>query len=72
MENQMDGKVTLEVTAETPEGKLVKTFNGTATRTGALSASNDDIAMVLNDVIDLVLKEIANDQELQTYMKERF
>ncbi len=72
MENQMDGKVTLEITAETPEGKLVKTFNGTATRTGALSASNDDIAMVLNDVIDLVLKEIANDQELQTYMKERF
>ena len=72
MENQMDGKVTLEVTAETPEGKLVKTFNGTATRTGALSASNDDIAMVLNDVINLVLKEIANDQELQTYMKERF
>ncbi len=36
MENQMDGKVTLEATAETPEGKLVKTFNGTATRTGAL------------------------------------
>lgn len=72
MENQMDGKVTLEVTAETPEGKLVKTFNGTAVRTGALSASNEDIALVLNDVINLVLTEIANDQELQTYMKERF
>lgn len=72
MENQMDGKVTLEVTAETPEGKLVKTFNGTATRTGALSASNDDISMVLNDVINLVLTEIANDPELQNYMKERF
>ncbi|PMM39716.1 YajG family lipoprotein [Vibrio splendidus] len=72
MENQMDGKVTLEVTAETPEGKLVKTFNGTATRTGSLSASNDDISMVLNDVINLVLTEIANDPELQNYMKERF
>lgn len=72
MENQMDGKVTLEVTAETPKGKLVKTYNGTAQRTGILSASNDEVEMVLNDVINLVLAEIANDQELQTYMKERF
>ena len=72
MENQIDGKVTLEVTAETPAGKLVKTFYGTAIRTAALSASNDDISMVLNDVINSVLSEIANDQELQTYMKERF
>ena len=72
MENQMDGKVTLEVTAETPQGKLVKTFNGTGVRTGTLSASNDDISMVLNDVINLVLADISNDQELQNYMKERF
>ncbi len=36
-------------------------------------ASNDDIAMVLNDVIDLVLKEIANDQEsYKLATKERF
>ncbi|MCZ8488068.1 hypothetical protein O9992_13340 [Vibrio lentus] len=36
----------MEVTAgKSTEGKLVKTFNGTATRTGALSASNDDISM---------------------------
>ncbi|MBW3698014.1 hypothetical protein EK599_20230 [Vibrio sp. T187] len=72
MENQMDGKVTLEVTAETPEGKLVKTFNGVAQRTGTLSASDEEIEKVLNDVINLVLAEIANDKELQNYMKERF
>ncbi|MGF1752385.1 YajG family lipoprotein [Vibrio makurazakiensis] len=72
MENEMDGKVTVEVTAETPKGKLVKTFNGVAQRSGTLSASNEEIEKVLNDVINLVFEEIANDKELQNYMKERF
>lgn len=72
MENTMDGKVVVEVTAETPQGKLVKTYTGTAKRTGALSASNQDIEVVLNDVVQLVLQEISKDRELQTYMQERF
>ncbi|NAX42162.1 MULTISPECIES: YajG family lipoprotein [unclassified Vibrio] len=72
MSNEMDGSVTLEITAETPKGKLVKTFNGTAKRSGTLSASNDEIEMVLNDVMNLVLKEIANDSELNGYLQERF
>ncbi|EPU0488196.1 YajG family lipoprotein [Vibrio cholerae] len=72
MENQMDGSVILEITAETPRGKLVKSYVGTAKRTGVLSASNDEIETVLNDVINKVLKEIANDAELQNYMQERF
>ncbi|ENM3739861.1 hypothetical protein ONZ68_000181 [Vibrio cholerae] len=72
MENQMDGSVILEITAETPRGKLVKSYVGTAKRTGVLSASNDEIETVLNDVINTVLKEIANDAELQNYMQERF
>ncbi len=71
MENQMDGSVVLEITAETPRGKLVKSYTGTAKRTGVLSASNDEIDTVLNDVINTVLKEIANDAELQNYMQER-
>ncbi|SDH68901.1 uncharacterized lipoprotein [Vibrio xiamenensis] len=72
MENQMDANLVLEVTAETPKGKLVKTYNGSAKRSGMLSASNDDIQAVLNDVMNLVLKEIASDSELQNYMKDRF
>ncbi|KLN67037.1 MULTISPECIES: YajG family lipoprotein [Vibrio] len=72
MENQMDGKVVLEITAETPQGKLVKTYTGTAKRTGVLSASNEEIEEVLNDVINLVLQEVSNDRELQNYMQERF
>ncbi|MFV0450276.1 MAG: YajG family lipoprotein [Vibrio sp.] len=72
MENEMNGKVLLQLTAETPKGKLVKSYTGTAKRTGALSASNEDIEQVLNDVVNLVLKEISSDTELQNYMKERF
>ncbi|USD64706.1 YajG family lipoprotein [Vibrio sp. SCSIO 43136] len=72
MENAMDAEVVLQLTAETPKGKFVKTYTGTGTKTGAMAASNDEIAMVLNDVINLVLEEIANDQELIAYMKERF
>jgi uncharacterized lipoprotein len=72
MENEMDGKVVIEITAENPQGKLVKTYTGTAKRTGALSASNEDIEVVLSDVVNLVLQEVANDRELQNYMQERF
>lgn len=72
MENEMDGKVVVEITAETPQGKLVKTYTGTAKRTGALSASNEEIETVLNDVVNLVLQEVSNDRELQNYMQERF
>ncbi|MFB9133373.1 YajG family lipoprotein [Vibrio sp. AK197] len=72
LENQMDANLVLEVTAETPKGKLVKTYTGTASRNGMMSASNEEIQSVLNDVMNLVLEEIANDNELQNYMKERF
>jgi uncharacterized lipoprotein len=72
MENDMTANVVLEVTAENAKGKLVKTYSGTAKRSGLMSASNDDIETVLNDTVNLVLKEIANDKELQDYMKERF
>lgn len=72
MSNDMAAEVVLVLTAETPTGKLIRTYNGTAKRSGALSASNDDIQLVLNDVLNLVLEKIANDEELQNYMAERF
>ncbi len=72
MENEMDAKVVVEVTAENPQGRLVKTYTGTAKRSGTLSASDSDIEQTLNDVISLTLKEIANDPELRNYMQERF
>lgn len=72
MSNEMDAKVTLQITAETPEGKLVKTFNGTASKSGTFSASDAEIEQVINNITNLVLAEIATDKELNSYMKERF
>ncbi len=72
MSNEMHAKITLQLTAETPAGKLVKTFNGTASKTGTFSASDAQIEEVLNDITRLVLADIANDPELNGYMKERF
>ena len=72
MKNEMTARAVIKVTAETPAGKMVKTYNGKAHRTGAFSASDAAIEEVLNDVSNLVLKEIAYDQELMSYMKERF
>lgn len=72
MESEMNASVILELTAETPTGKLVKTYRGTAKKTSPFSASNDDIEMVFNDVINLVLKKVADDDELKAYMQEHF
>jgi len=72
MSNEMDAKIILQITAETPAGKLVKTFNGSATKEGIFSASDSQIETIINDVTSLVLSEIAKDTELNNYMKERF
>jgi len=72
LKNEMDSKVVVKVTAETPRGKLVKTYTGTAKRSGLLSASMQNIEQVLNDTTNLVLKEISTDRELKNYMKEHF
>jgi uncharacterized lipoprotein len=72
LENEMNASVVLELTIENKQGKLVKTFNGTANHSGMFSASDEEIAEVLNNVTDLVLQKIAQDQEVQNYMKERF
>ncbi|MDV7104749.1 YajG family lipoprotein [Vibrio sp. TH_r3] len=69
---EMDANIRLEISAETPTGKLVKTFNGSATKTGTFSASDAQIEQIANDVTNLVLNEIANDNELKNYMKEHF
>ncbi len=72
MSHEMNAKVALQITAETPAGKLVKTYNGTASKTGSLSASESQVEQLINDVTNLVLVEIANDHELNNYMKEHF
>lgn len=70
--NQMQAKVTLTVTAETPSGKFVKTYSGSAKAENSMGASNEQIEHVINHVSKIVLNEIANDVELVDYMEENF
>jgi uncharacterized lipoprotein len=72
MANEMQVHVTLKLTAETPAGKMEKTYKGTASKSGPFSASDAQIEMVINDITSKVLEEIANDIELNNYIKERF
>ncbi|CAH0526723.1 YajG family lipoprotein [Vibrio hippocampi] len=72
MANDMNSSVVVELTAENAKGKLIKKYTATASRSGMMSASNSDIELVFNDTVNKLLEEIANDTELQLYMKERF
>ncbi|MDD9197323.1 YajG family lipoprotein [Aliivibrio sp. S3MY1] len=72
MSNEMKTQVKLQITAETPQGKFVKTYNGVSEKTGSMSADNQAIEGVLNDLLNAVLDKIAVDEELQTYIKGNF
>ncbi|CED70787.1 YajG family lipoprotein [Aliivibrio wodanis] len=72
MSNEMNTQVKLQITAETAQGKFVKTYNGVSERSGSMSADNQDIELVLNDLLNAVLDKIAVDEELQTYIKGNF
>lgn len=68
----IDGKVTLKITAETPNGKFVKTYTGNGNKSGSFTADKTDIDEVINRVSSLVLTSIAKDSELTHYMKGNF
>ncbi|MDD9157089.1 YajG family lipoprotein [Aliivibrio sp. S4TY2] len=72
LSNEMKTQVKLQITAETPRGKFVKTYNGVSEKAGSMSADNQDIEQVLNDLLNAVLDKIAVDEELQTYIKGNF
>lgn len=68
----IDGKVTLKITAETPNGKFVKTYTGTGNKSGSFNADKTNIEEVINRVSSRVLTSIAKDPELTNYMKGNF
>ncbi|OEF26301.1 YajG family lipoprotein [Vibrio rumoiensis] len=68
----IDGEVTLKITAETPDGKFVKTYTGSGTKSGSFTADKTDVEEVLNRVSSRVLTSIAQDSELTNYMKGNF
>lgn len=68
----IEADVRLQVTAESPSGKMVKTYNGLTTQNGSFDPSLIDIQDVINRAANRVLAEIANDEQLQKYMAEKF
>ncbi|MCF7354056.1 YajG family lipoprotein [Vibrio sp. CK2-1] len=72
MKYDIEGKVTLKITAETPNGKFVRTYTGSGTKSGSFTADKTDVEEVINRVSSRVLTTIAKDSELTKYMKGNF
>lgn len=70
--HSMDTNVQIQLVAETANKKFVKRYTGKATEEGATSASVEDMEIALNTLLEAVLNDIANDQQLSTFINENF
>lgn len=70
--HEMDSQVQIQLVAETDKGKFVKRYRGQSKIEDAGSASNADMELALNTLLEAVLKDIANDKQLTTYMDQNF
>ena len=70
MSHDLNSKLQLQLVVETPTGKFIKRYSGKSERTGAMSASVEDMELAMNNLITAVLKDIYADQELNKYMQE--
>ncbi|PSW19622.1 hypothetical protein C9I98_11980 [Photobacterium sanctipauli] len=70
MSHDLNSKLQLQLVVETPKGKFVKRYSGKSERSGAMSASVEDMELAMNNLITAVLKDIYADPELNTYMQE--
>ncbi len=72
MSNEIEAQVKLQITAETPKGKLAKTYNGVSKKVGSIGDDNQEIEQILNNLLNSMLDKIAVDQEFHDYLKENF
>lgn len=70
--HDMEASVQLQLVAESPEGRFVKRYTGKSTQSGVSSASPDDIELALNNLLEAVLQDIADDEQLLNHMKAHF
>lgn len=70
VEYNMRSELQLQLTVNTPNGQFIKHYSGNSSREDALTASNKDIAISMNKLINSVLTEVANDSELNKYLTE--
>ncbi len=69
--SETSAKMVIQLTAESPKGKFVKTYRGSA-RIERNKADEDTVAAVLNRVTNVVLETISTDTELQSYLETNF
>lgn len=70
MSHELSSKLQLQLVIDTPKGKFVKRYAGKSDKTGAMSASTEDMELALNGLMTAVLNDIYADAELNNYMQE--
>lgn len=70
MSHDLSSKIQLQLVVETNKGKFVKRYSGKSERTGAMSASVEDMELSMNNLMTAVLKDIYSDAELNKYLQE--
>lgn len=62
--------VQLQLVAQINDDKFVKRYRGKSNSDGPMSASQQDMEQALNQLLEAVLKDIANDKQLLTFLGE--
>ncbi|WP_150137622.1 YajG family lipoprotein [Candidatus Enterovibrio escicola] len=70
--HEMTTNVQIQLVAETKNNKLVKRYTGRSTIEGTMNASVEDIGVALNSLLEVVLKDIARDEQMITFLNENF
>ncbi|KMV31301.1 YajG family lipoprotein [Photobacterium swingsii] len=70
MSHELSTKLQLQLVVDSPKGKFVKRYAGKSDKTGAMSASTEDMELALNNLMTAVLNDIYADAELNNYMQE--
>ncbi len=62
--------VDIRLTIESNDKKFTKSYNGKSTIEGGSGASTEDMQVAMNTLLEAVLRDIANDKQLNKFMKE--
>lgn len=64
----MEANVQIQLVAKNSKDKFVKRYIGKSTKEGPLSASPEDMEIELNNLLNALLQEMANDKQLNLFM----
>lgn len=70
LSHTITANVQIQLVGQSNNEKFVKRYTGKSTSQGPMSASNSDMALALNSLLEELLKEMANDKQLTQFMTE--